>query len=172
MWLWFRLGSQVHYFCQLERQSKEDTARSSFCICHHWRCWSLGWQGVTPRHVLGSLRNDDRNGNDNDNAINQWYDWLNEENKSCRTCGTLFGAIFWRSLPNDDMKLSYLRFSRRKSAAVNLSFSAFTGKQFVPSKRKCISPILYNVTNRERSQSTQPNAKFYFNGTISLQQSW
>ena len=108
MWLWFRLGSQVHYFCQLERQSKEDTARSSFCICHHWRCWSRGWQGVTPRHVLGSLRNDDRNSNDNDNdndnAINQWYDGLNEEKKSCCTCGTLFGAIFWRSLPNDDLK--------------------------------------------------------------------
>ena len=39
-------------------------------------------------------------------------------------------------------------FRQREPAAVNFSFSAFTGKQFVPSKRKR-SPILYNVTNME-----------------------
>ena len=28
--------------------------------------------------IIGSLRNDDDNGNDNDNATNQLFDWLNE----------------------------------------------------------------------------------------------
>ena len=41
----------------------------------------------------------------NDNATNQWFDWLNEEKQSCCTCGTLFTGMFWRSLPNDDVKL-------------------------------------------------------------------
>ena len=36
-----------------------------------------------------------------------------------------FGAISSRSLPNDDVKFSYLRFRRqREAAAVNLSFFA------------------------------------------------
>ena len=61
-----------------------------------------------------------------------------------------FGAMFWRSLPNDNVKFSYLTFWRqRELAAVNLSFFAVTWKIFVPSKRKCTSPILYNVTNME-----------------------
>ena len=58
-----------------------------------------------------------------------------------------FGAMFWRSLPNDNVKFSYLRFWRqRELAEVNLSFFAFTWKTFVPSKWKCTPPILYNVT--------------------------
>ena len=53
-----------------------------------------------------------------------------------------YGAMFWRSLPNDDVKLSYLRFWRqRELAAVNLSFFAITWKPFLPSRRKCSSPI-------------------------------
>ena len=61
-----------------------------------------------------------------------------------------FGAMFWRSLPNDKVKFSYLRFWRqRELAAVNLSLFAFTWKPFVPSKRKCTPPILYDVTNME-----------------------
>ena len=55
--------------------------------------------------------------------------------------------MFWRSLPNDNVKFSYLRFWRqRELAEVNLSFFAFTWKTFVPSKWKCTPPILYNVT--------------------------
>ena len=55
---------------------------------------------------------------------------------------------FWCNLPNDDVKFSYLRFWRKRELdAVNLSFSAFTWKPFVPSKRKYGSPILYNVIN-------------------------
>ena len=61
-----------------------------------------------------------------------------------------FWCNFWRSLPNDDVKFSFLRFCRqRELAAVNLSFFAFTWKPFVPSKRKCTPPILYNVMNME-----------------------
>ena len=99
------------------------------------------------RHCLiGSLRFDD--GNVSDNARNQWFDWLNEEKQPCGTCGTLFAAMFLRSLPNDDVRFSYLRFLRQHElAAVNLSFLAFTWKPFVPCKRKCTSPILYNVIN-------------------------
>ena len=42
---------------------------------------------------------------------------------------TLFGAICWRSLPNGDVKFSYLRFWRQgEPEAVNLSYSAFTWK--------------------------------------------
>ena len=56
----------------------------------------------------------------------------------------LFDAIFWRSLSNDVVKFSYLRFWRqRELAALNLSFFAFAWKTFVPSKRKWTSPILY-----------------------------
>ena len=49
-----------------------------------------------------------------------------------------------------DVKFSYLRFCRQlEPAAGNLSFSAFTWKPFVPSKRKYTSPSLYNITNLE-----------------------
>ena len=86
------------------------------------------------------LRFDD--GNVNDNATNQWFNWLNEE------CSTLFDAMFWRCLQNDDVKFSYLTFSRQHElAAVNLSVFACTWKPFVPSRRKCTPPILYNATN-------------------------
>ena len=49
-----------------------------------------------------------------------------------------------------DVKLSFLRFWRQsKPAAVNLSFFAFARKPFLLSKRKCTSPIFFNVTNLE-----------------------
>ena len=48
----------------------------------------------------------------------QWFDWLNEEKQSCYTCSTLFGAILLRSLPNDDVKFSYLRFWPQLEPAV------------------------------------------------------
>ena len=38
------------------------------------------------------VRNDD--GNSDDNVINQWFDWLNEEIGSCCTCGTHLGGNF------------------------------------------------------------------------------
>jgi len=56
--------------------------------------------------------------------------------------------------PNSAMNQSQLFVTRSKRgknherAAVNLSFFAFALKPFVPSKRKCTSPILY-VTNLE-----------------------
>ena len=69
-----------------------------------------------------SLRSD--HSNDNDNATNQWFDWLNEAKEACYTCSTHFGAIFWRSLSNDDVKFSYLSFRRQcESAAENLFYS-------------------------------------------------
>ena len=61
-----------------------------------------------------------------------------------------FGAIFWRRLPNGDVKCSHFRFwQQRQAAALNLSFFAFTctWRPFVPSKRKrYTSPICYDVT--------------------------
>ena len=36
--------------------------------------------------ILKSFSNDDGNGNDN--AIKQWYDWINEAKYSCCSCGT------------------------------------------------------------------------------------
>ena len=81
---------------------------------------------------LENLRFDDDNVNDN--ATNPWFDRLHEEKWSCCTYSTLFGAMFWRSLPNADVKFSYLRLRRqRELAAVNLSLFAFTWKPFVPS---------------------------------------
>ena len=110
--------------------------------------WRFRWSSRRSflNFLLASLRFDD--GNVNDNTTNQWFDWLNKEKQSCCTCGTLFGAMFWRSLPNDDVKFSHLRFWRqRELPAVNLSLFALSWKPFVPSKRKCSSPILYNVIN-------------------------
>ena len=47
--------------------------------------------------------------------------------------------MFWLSLPNDDVKFSYMRFWRqRELEAVNLSFFNFTWKTFVPSKRSVL----------------------------------
>ena len=74
-----------------------------------------------PRFLVGSLRFDD--GNVNDNATNQWFDWLNEEKQSCCTCGTLFAAMFWRSLPNDDVKFSHLRFRRQRELVAEIFHS-------------------------------------------------
>ena len=93
--------------------------------------------------MIGILRNDDFKANDN--AKNQIFDWLNEK-QSCCTCGTLFDAIFWRSLPNDDEEFSYFRLWReRKPAAVNLSFFDLTWRPFAPSNQNCTLPILYNL---------------------------
>ena len=118
-----------------------------FSSSNQWNHWFVTYS-LPLLSSLGSLRFDD--GNVNDNATNQWFHWLNEEKWSCCTCGTLFGAMFWRSLPNDDVKFSYLWFWRqRELAAVNLSFFAFTWKPFVPNKRKCTQPILYDVVNME-----------------------
>ena len=55
---------------------------------------------------LGSLRKDD--GNRNDDAREQWSDWLNGEKQSCCMCGTHFSTIPWRSLSNDDVKFPKL----------------------------------------------------------------
>ena len=75
---------------------------------------------TTSMTLLGSLRFDD--GNVNDNATNQWFDWLNEEYNRAARAARLFGTLFWRSLPNDGVKFSYLRFwQQRELAAVNLS---------------------------------------------------
>ena len=63
---------------------------------------------------LRSLRFD--GSNVSDNAINQWFDWLNEEKQSCCTCSTLFSAIFWRRVATDGVKFSYLRFWRARSS--------------------------------------------------------
>ena len=75
--------------------------------------------------TVGSSRKDDGNGTDD--ARKQWSDWLNEEKQSCCTCGTHLSRIFWRSLPNDNVKFPNLRFKRQSEhTSVNLSFSIFT----------------------------------------------
>ena len=52
----------------------------------------------------------------------KWMIWLVEwVKKSCCSCGTLFGAMFRRSLPNNDVKFSCLMLWRqREPAPVNL----------------------------------------------------
>ena len=67
------------------------------------------------------------------------------------TCSTLFDAMFWCCLPNDDVKFSYLRFWRQHELAADLSLYAFTWKLFVPSEQKC------NVINMEYWQKTKLN---------------
>ena len=79
--------------------------------------------------------------------INELIGWIRKNNRAARAA-RFFSAIFWRSLPNGDVNPLFLRFWR-KPTAVNLSFIAFAWKPFVPRKRKCTSPILYNVTNLE-----------------------
>ena len=57
-----------------------------------------------------------------------------------------------RTKQRNDAQLFVIRSKRGKNhapAAVNFLFFAFALKPFVPSKRKCTSPILYNVTNLE-----------------------
>ena len=61
--------------------------------------------------LMGSLRFDDGNV-----TSNQWFDWLNEEKQLCCTCGTLCGTIFWRSLPNDDVKFWCWRYDHNASS--------------------------------------------------------
>ena len=62
--------------------------------------------------------------------------WMKKNNRAARAARFLV-QMFWRSLPNDDVKFSYLRFWQQSEvAAVNLSPFAFTWKPFVPNKRK------------------------------------
>ena len=100
--------------------------------------------------LQGNLRFDDGN-------VSDLIGWMKKNNRAARAARFLM--FFSRSLPNDDVKFSYLRLWRqRELAAVNLSLFAFTWKPFVPSKRKCNSPILYNVNNmdnRKRLNLTQ-----------------
>ena len=100
---------------------------------------------------IGSLRNYDAGTATTTPQINDMIGWMRKNNRAaCAACAarflvhsSLFGAFVLRSLSNDKVKVSYLRFWRQQEpAAVNLSFSALTWKPFVPSKRKCISPIL------------------------------
>ena len=78
-------------------------------------------------------------------------------------------TFFWRSLPNEDEKFSYLKFWRqRQHAAINCSFFASTRLVFVQGKRKHTPPILSNATNMWKSQHTWPNAKFFFKVAFSL----
>lgn len=115
--------------------------------------------------IIGSLRNDDFKVNDN--AKIQRFDWLNKK-QSCCKCGSLFGALFRRSPPNDDGRFSYFRLWReRKTAAVNLSFFDLTWKPFVPSNQNCTSLILYNL---QYGIIAKPYKQVYFNVTFSLQQ--
>jgi len=104
---------------------------------------------VNKWYLIGSLRNSDRNGTNN--ATNQWFDCLNEEKYSCCLYGTLFGAIFWHSLPNGNVGFDIWGSddNMHKPAAVNLSFFAITWKLFMPRKRKYTFPTLYKVTNME-----------------------
>ena len=136
--------------CQKMKNAGAKRAKILFFIVKYANMW--GFCCIRRRDYFnylfptGNLRFDD--GKVNDNATNHWFDWLNKEKQSCCTCGTLVGAMLWRSLPNDDVKFSHLRFWRqRELAAVNLF--ALSWKPFVPCKRKCSSPILYNVINTE-----------------------
>ena len=78
--------------------------------------------------------------------------WLGDLDWCC-TCGTLFGAIFWRSVPND-VRFSYLRFWRqREPAAVNLSFLAFACIKTIRVACFCTSWPTWN--NRKTLNRTQ-----------------
>ena len=54
--------------------------------------------------MLESFRNDDGNGNDN--ARKQWYDWMNGARYSCCTCDTHSSIFLWRSLQNNNISKS------------------------------------------------------------------
>ena len=68
------------------------------CRCLR-RCWSS---------LIRSLGNDEGNGNDN--SRKERSDWLSEEKLSCCTCGTHLSTFLWRSLANDIVKFTNLRF--------------------------------------------------------------
>ena len=83
--------------------------------------------------------------NVNDNTSNQWFDWLNKEKWSC---STLFGAMFWRSLPNDHVKIAYLRFSSK-------SFILYLYMKTIRTKRAEICATWPTWNNRKRLNLTQ-----------------
>ena len=71
--------------------------------------------------------------------------------------------ICLKYLPNNDVKFSYLTVCRQhEPAAVNLFFSAFTWKSFVPIKWEDTSHLSFNITNMKWSQNNKPTA----NGSI------
>lgn len=101
-----------------------------------------------------AIRNDDGNGNVK--ATNQLFDWLNEEKESCCTCGTLLGAFFGLSLPNDGEKILYYfevltatQVSSSKSSILCFFMITILAKQ-----GKVHLAYLYNVTNMEQSRNT------------------
>ena len=76
--------------------------------------------------ILESFRNDDGNGNDN--ARKQWYDWMNGARYSCCTCATHSSAFLWRSLQNNNM--TYPKVSERSK--IKFSFTTFTSTALAP----------------------------------------
>jgi len=69
--------------------------------------------------------------------INDLIGWTRKNNRAARA------ARFLVQFFDVDSKFSYLRFWRQhEPAAANLSFYDFAWKPFVPSKRKCSSPIV------------------------------
>ena len=84
-------------------------------------------------------------------SFGRWRQWI------VLKCVAHVQHVFWcwRSPPYDKVKFSCLRFwlQRDPTASVNLWLFPFAcdswWKPFVPSKRKCSSPLLYNVINVE-----------------------
>ena len=67
------------------------------------------------------------------------------------SCVTHFSTFLWRSLPNDDVKISNFGFwQQREITVVNVSFSAFfLWKPCVLAKWKDASSLSYNAANME-----------------------
>ena len=84
--------------CRKMKNARAKRAKLFFFVVKYANLWRRSCLSS----LLGSLRNDHSNGNNN--ATNQWFDSLKEEISSCCTCGTLFGAMFWWSLPHHEVK--------------------------------------------------------------------
>ena len=77
------------------------------------------------------------------NALIGWTRGKNHAAHGARFLAQFFDEVCQTTTWNFQ---SYLRLWRRQPAAVNLSSFAFTWKPFVLGKRKCTSPVLYNMT--------------------------
>ena len=79
--------------------------------------------------------------------INDSIVWIKKNNRAARAARFLV-QLFWRSLPNNDVKFSYLRFWRQRDTRSSKSFILCLYMKTTPAKQAKVL-ILYKVTNME-----------------------
>ena len=115
--------------------------------------------------AIRNLRNDD--GNDHDNAANQWFDWLNEEkNRAARAIWCNF--LTWSTKRRREILIFEVLTTTRARSSKSLIL-CFCIKTIRAKQAKVHFAYFVHRDHLGIVAKHLTNAKFYFNVTFSLQ---